>query len=529
MPGTWPKPLTRRQFLGGILALGAAAACTGRTAPQSEPKPAQSPRFGGTLKVANVGELPALDPGWTTATITEITMQHVFEPLFTNNGSFRPVPHLAERFEVSPDATRFVFYLRREVLFHNGREMTARDVVASLKRWGQVSSRGRTVFSRVDRLEETDRYTVTLTFKEPLGALPVYLAEVESMILPAEIAEAVGKEKLSPEQVIGTGPFRLAEYLVDRHLRLVRWEKYNPRPEPPDGLAGSRTAYVDELRFIPVPEDSVRADGVLTGEYHAADSLHPDLFDRLAASPGAQALVVKPYYFYAAHFNKKQGLFTDVRLRRAVLLSVDLEQVMTAGFGRKEFFRLGPEIAAPETPWYTDVGKEVYNRPDPEKARQLMREAGYSGQPIRWLTTKEYPYNYNMALSFKDQLEKVGFKVDLQVMDWATLVNRRSNPELYDVFITNHATFLNPVRQVYLDGTWPGWWVSERKDRVHRQLMAEFDLEKQRQLVVELQRIQWEELPNIKCGEAFGLIGLRREVRNFVNYPKWFFWNVWLA
>jgi len=164
------------------------------------------------------------------------------------------------------------------------------------------------------------------------------------------------------------------------------------------------------------------------------------------------------------------------------------------------------------------VGKEVYNKPDPERAKQLMREAGYDGQPIRWLSTKEYSI-YNMALSFKDQMEKVGFKVDLQVMDWATLVRRRSDPNEYDVFITNHATFLNPVRQVYLDESWPGWWVSERKDRLHRQLMVEFDIEKQKQIVAEIQRLQWEEVPNIKCGEAFGLIDLRKEVKNFVNYP----------
>ncbi len=295
--------LSRREFLGLTLAARSAAflaACAGPSAPGPEPKAAPaSPRFGGTLRVANVGELPALDPGWTTATITEIIMQHVFEPLFTNNGSFRPVPHLADRFEVSPDATRFTFYLRKDVLFDNGQEMTARDVAASLRRWAQVSSRGRTVFGLVDRLEEVDRYTVRLIFKEPLGALPVYLAEVESMIIPAEIAESGGKDRLPPERVIGTGPFKLvklAEYLVDRHLRLVRWEKYNPRPKPPDGLAGRRTAYVDELLFTPVPEDSVRVDGLITGEYHAADSIHPDHFDRLGSSPSARALVVKPYY-----------------------------------------------------------------------------------------------------------------------------------------------------------------------------------------------------------------------------------------
>lgn len=139
-----------------------------------------------------------------------------------------------------------------------------------------------------------------------------------------------------------------------------------------------------------------------------------------------------------------------------MLPAANLEQVTVAGLGRKEFFHLGPEIATPETPWYSSTGQELYNRPHPARARQLLREVGHDGRPIRWLTTKEYPYNYHMALSFKDQLAKVGFKVDLQVVDWGTLVRRRSDPNEYDVFITNHATFLNPVRRVYLDASWPG-------------------------------------------------------------------------
>ncbi len=59
--------------------------------------------------------------------------------------------------------------------------------------------------------------------------------------------------------------------------------------------------------------------------------------------------------------------------------------------------------------------------------------------------------------------------------------------------------------------------------------MAEFDIEKQTRIVAELQRVQWEEVPNVKCGEAFGLIAVRKEVQNYTSYPKWFFWNVWLG
>ncbi|MER3398008.1 MAG: ABC transporter substrate-binding protein [Chloroflexota bacterium] len=527
--------VSRREFLGlagAALAGAALAACApGPSAPQpGAQQPTQAtPRRGGVLKVAIIGEPPALDPGFTTATITQNTMWHVFEPLLTRDSKFTPIPHLAEKYEVNSDGTKFTFHLRKGVLFHNEKEFTAEDAVASLKRWGQVAGRGRQVLARVETIQENDRYTFTINFKQPTGLLPEFLAEVEAMMLPKEVAERVGKDRLPDELIIGTGPYKLVEHVVDRYIRLQRFEKYAAREEPPNGYGGKRVAYFDEIRFIPVPEDSVRADGVGTGEYHFAESLQPDQYPNLQANPNVVPLIVKPYYQYGPHFNKKQGLFTDVRMRRAVLLSVNLEQIMTAGFGRKEFFRLGPEIAAPETAFYTDVGKEVYNKPDPERAKQLMREAGYDGRPIRWLSTKEYFYNYNMALSFKDQLEKVGFKVDLQVMDWATLVRRRSDPNEYDVFITGHPTYVHPIRQVYLDGTWPGWWTNPKKDEIVSRMMAETDLEKQKQLVRELQQVQWEDVPWIKCGEAFTLRAIRKEIVNYQNPTDWFFWNCGFA
>jgi peptide/nickel transport system substrate-binding protein len=119
-------------------------------------------------------------------------------------------------------------------------------------------------------------------------------------------------------------------------------------------------AYLDEIMLIPVLKASLQADGVVTGEYRFVETLEPDQCDDLSTSPGVQALIVKPYYQYGPHFNKKQGMFTNATLRKAAPAAVDLEQIMIAGFGRKDFCRLGPEIAAPETAWFTDVGREAY-------------------------------------------------------------------------------------------------------------------------------------------------------------------------
>src|SRR3712207_8768321 len=101
-----------------------------------------------------------------------------------------------------------------------------------------------------------------------------------------------------------------------------------------------------------------------------------------------------------------------------------------------------------------------------EKVKALLKEGGYDGTPVRWMSTKEYFYNYNAGLVFKQQLEAVGFKVDLQVMDWATMGRRRSDPKEYDVHVTGHSSYVHPVMQPYLATSWPGWWESAEKDRL---------------------------------------------------------------
>jgi peptide/nickel transport system substrate-binding protein len=202
--------VTRRRFIsvtGAALAGTVLAAAVPEMTSAGQKIASKTPKQGGTVKIAIIGEPPALDPGFTTATITQNTMWHVFESLFVWNARLQPVPHLAERYEADQDGSRFVFHLRQGVLFHNDQEFTAADAVASLKRWGVVAGRGRLIFGRVDRLEETDKYTVTMTFKEPTGILPLFLSQVEAMMLPQGIADKAGKNRLTDDMVIGSGPY----------------------------------------------------------------------------------------------------------------------------------------------------------------------------------------------------------------------------------------------------------------------------------------------------------------------------------
>ena len=502
--------------------------------PATEAKPAAAqpaagePKKGGTLKIAILGEPPALDSMFTTATVVADTTWHIMETLYSRTGKQEPVPHLVEKYDASSDGKKVELTLRKNVLFHNDKEMTSADVVASLKRMIDLAPRMKTVLGRAEKIDAKDKYTVTLDFKEPTaGVLPYFLYLRDAIIMPAEIAEQFPKAKF--DQPIGTGPYKFVEHLPDRHVRMQRWDKYTPVEKEPAGPSGRRVAYLDELYFIPVPEESVRTDGVGTNEYHYADSLSPDMFDKVKGYPDVSADIGKPYYWCVAHFNKKESMFTNLKLRQAVLTATNVEPIARSAFGRPDFFRLGPEIAGPETVWYTDEGKDVFNKPDPAKAKALLQEAGYDGTPVRWMSTKEYFYNYNGALAFKQQLEEIGMKIDLQVMDWATLVKRRSDSKEWDIFITGHTIYNHPLLQPFLGSGWPGWWANEEKDKAVASLMAESDPKKALEMITQIQKLVYTDVPFVKYGEYFVLRARSNKVQGMVNDPEPYFWNTWLS
>ena len=309
--------------------------------------PKKQPKKGGSLKIAIIGEPPSLDPMFSSATITQNMSSQFFEGLFGRSMKYAPKLALAESYEVTPDAKTHTIVLRKGVAFHNGKEMTSADVVASLKRYTEVSFRGRVVSKRLDQFQAKDKYTVVGRFKDPTGLLPVYLAGFDAIIVPEEVATAAGKNQM--KEFIGTGPFKFAERLPDRFTRLVRNDNYAARSGEPDGFAGRKIAHLDEIRFIPVPEVAVRSDGVTTGEYHFGEALDPDSYAYLKGNPSLNTFIVKPYYWTAMHLNKKQGVFTSLPLRRAVQKAVSVEPAARSGFGLPDFYRLQPGLAAPET------------------------------------------------------------------------------------------------------------------------------------------------------------------------------------
>ena len=320
------------------------------------------------------------------------------------------------------------------------------------------------------------------------------------------------------------------EHRPDRHIKLARFKDYAARAEPANGFGGKRTAFVDEILFIPTPDTAVRLAGVETGDFHYGMFVKQDSWERIKAMPVLESRIVKPRGWAVGVINHKASLMSSKKIRQAVQAALDMEPILLAGFGHKDFYRLDPGLFFPEQPWHSTVSAQLYNQKDTDKARRLLKEAGYARQPLRWATTQEYAFMYKNALVAKQQLEGVGFVVDLQVVDWATLNSRTEKTEGWDMFSTGFVFAADPALHVSLRCTFNGWWCNEEKERLLGDLRVESDVKKRKAIVDRLQAVFYEDVGHVKLGDYFTLDAARRDVRgDFRTAPRMYFWNAWLA
>jgi peptide/nickel transport system substrate-binding protein len=404
---------------------------------------AQEPQFGGTLRVAQSATPPTLDPHSVTQLVTREIGMNIFEGLVTFDAQFAVVPQLASGYEISDDGLTYTFTLRQDVTFHNGKAMTSDDVEASITRFLAISPR-RGELAALESIEILDAHTVRLHLSNPTGAFLAALANpiAQLAILPREAVEGRAAREAD---LVGTGPYRFVEWIPDRYVRLVRFDEYSPNTSmPASGFGGERVAYLDEIRFIPVPELGARVAGLETGEYDFVDSVSAGEAQRLAELRGIEAVQIVPYNWPAVYFNHKQGrAFSDLRIRQAVQAALNHEEIMiiaSDGTGR-----LDPGMYFLEQIWHSLAGGELFDQRDPEKARRLLAEAGYQGEEIVLVTNTDNNYMYQSALVIQQQLVAVGMNIKLEVYDWPGSLERRRDLDAWDMFTSGHSTRFDPT------------------------------------------------------------------------------------
>jgi peptide/nickel transport system substrate-binding protein len=373
----------------------------------------------GVLRVGLHADTTIPDPHKTRNQTSHMAMRHVVETLVTFNDKYEIIPQLAEKWTINAAGDVYTIELRRGVPFHDGSELTAEDVRYSLLRLKDVSP-NKADYADIKAIAVKDKYTLEITLSAPS---PVFLSQLAGpfggYIIPANLAEKQGGDISRP---IGTGPFRWDEWRSDQYLRLRWFDKYasDMRFPGPTGLGGQRKAEVEEILFRILPDRASRVTSLETGQIDFASRIDVSDFERLAKASGITTVEVPTLEWAVLWFGWKLAPTNDLRFRQAIASALNYDEITqfaTGGYGVTNPAFMHPEQKA----WYTErTGRR--HAFDQARSRNLLREAGYRGEPIELWTSTDVEYMSNAGLAIQQQLKAVGINVQIKNYDMSGLV-----------------------------------------------------------------------------------------------------------
>ena len=377
---------------------------------------------GGTIHIALGGDLRSTQPGVNRDDFTDAVLSHVVEPLVTLREDLSVAPLLAESVERSPDGLTYTFRLRPGLRFHDGTPLTADIVRWNWQRyldpatqWSCRSQFDEDGVAPVRSVEAPDADTIVFTLARPS---PLFLTLVASLqCLPGAYAPS----SLGPDGAwrapVGTGPFAFHEWRRGRDVTLRRNPHYVARSEPPDGLAGDRTPLPDVLRFIVIPDVTASIEAFNAGQVHVLPNLSPNVVKSVNSRPGVALVPQQLLGWTVLLLQTRSAPLDDVRVRRAVAHALDRAQmarIATGGHGRAN------PSAVPTGSGWRSAAHDAFPAYDPSRARALLREAGYRGEPIVIQTNRHYPNMYDNAVMAQALMQAAGINARIEVLDWAT-------------------------------------------------------------------------------------------------------------
>ena len=495
---------------------------------ESSENETQASSSGGEFHAA-IGQQPeTLDPHMSTGSSVKVITRHLFEGLLALNSEFQPEPMLAESWEVSDDRKTYTFNLRQGVKFHNGEEMLAEDVVASMNNWLEKSAVASQIMGENAAFEEVDEYTVSLTLEEPkLSAIDTIASPKQfAGIMPKEVFETADANGVT--EYIGTGPFQFVEWKQDQNLHFKKFEDYQPVEAPADGLSGKKEALVDDLYFEFVSDPTTQLSGIQTGEYDFADLLPYDNYEQLKNDPNVTTYT-DLYGNVTFHFNKKEGLFTDFKMRQAVNAALSTEEMMIAGWPHEDLYDVDSSYMANSQVWFSEAGSEEYNQADTEKAKKLLQEAGYNGEEIVILANNDSQLYYP-AVVLHEQLKQLGMNVRLDVVDRPTYSDLRTDPANWDILDVGLSTVTTPSQHLSLSASWHGWAEDEKMHKMLAEIEAAPSVEEGTVIWEELQEYLWKEyLPGAKVGDYYTYYASPAQVEGVTIFEGPVLWNTSLG
>lgn len=399
-----------------------------------------------TLRINLKADIRSLDPGVNRDVNTDAIQAHLFEGLVAFREDSSVGPMLAKSIDISPDGKTYTFVLRDGLRFSNGEPLTSQDVLFSWKRYTTPATGWRC-------LQEVDgRGAVKVTGVAALDAKTVaYTLEKPSAVFLATLARPdcggtgiFHRSSLGPDgqwrEPVATGPFKLAAWKRGQMVELARNENYQPLAGARDGLTGNKTAQVASVQFVVIPDAATAKVALQAGKIDVNFDIENANLAEYKADPTITLQAAALMNTGAFLFQTRDPLLGDVRIRKAFLLSLDMEELA----GAVTDGQAKPNNSPVPTPsaYHGPVQSEVSRR-DLAGARKLLAEAGYKGQPIKMLANKQYAAMYNAAIIGQAMAREAGINVELEVLEWGAQQDRYLSGD-YQMMSFHYSARLDP-------------------------------------------------------------------------------------
>lgn len=395
------------------------ALVTGSAFAQSAPK-------AGRLAIALNADIRSLEPGVNRDTNTDTVIHQLIEGLVAYKTDLDVGPALADSWTLTNDGRTYSFKLR-PATFHNGKPVTSAEIKWSWDRLDQSSAwTCRPVFNgqsgaKVVSVETPDPQTIVFNLDRASAIFLKQLANIQCHVLAMhpESVDADGKW-IKP---IGSGPLKLREWRRAEYILLDRFEEYRGSTAPANGFSGARDMKVEQVIFQVIPDTSAREAALVTG---AVDILHDIEPEQMSAMKqrGMRVLSTPGLGWSTLLMQTDDPLLSNVKIRQAVAHAIDIKQIAEA-----RTLGMAPANASAvssSTSFYNEVFA-AWPAYDPARAKALLKEAGYKGEPLRIQTNKQYQAMYQNSVMIEQMLTEAGFSVKLDVIDWATQLSNYLN------------------------------------------------------------------------------------------------------
>jgi peptide/nickel transport system substrate-binding protein len=502
-----------------------------------------SPAHARTITAVMFSDLRVLDPIFSGAYIVRDHGYMVYDTLLATDANFNIRPQMAD-WKVSDDKLTYTFTLRDGLKWHDGSPVTAEDCVASLKRWSKNETMGQTLMEFTASLEATDEKTITLKLKEPYALVLESIAKPSSVVpfmMPKRLAETSPHQQI-PEQ-IGSGPFKFVKAEFQPGLKAV-YEKnpdYVPRKEPPSWTAGGKEVKVDRVEWISIPDAQTAVNALQSGDVDFVENVPFELVETLAANEELKVDTLDKLGFQnLGRMNFLYPPFDNVKVRRAAFLALNQKDVLDAQVGDPQYYRLCGAVFGCDTPLATDIGSESLVKGNGmAEARKQLAESGYDGTPVVIMAPTDVLAYKALPIVAAQLLRKAGFKVDLQTMDWQTLVSRRTSRKPlseggWNMFFSNFiiADVVNPAVNELVSGrgtkgAWWGWPEDAKVEAMRNAFVRSSSPEEQKKIAADIQREVYDQVLYIPLGQWRRVAAWRKSLSGVIEGPATpVFWNI---